>query len=165
MTDYYNRNGRTPAERLASGSKRMSDGCLVWQRGRTRTGYGRLTADKKRISAHRLAWELAHGPIPDGMCVCHRCDNPACVDADHLFLGTIADNVADMIAKGRAVYPPGERNGRAKLTELDVLAIRASSLPQRALADHYGVGKACIHKIKHGRIWRRGPATPPAARG
>ncbi len=82
-------------------------GCWTWT-GATSAGYGRIRegrAGTRYIGAHRVSWELANGPIPDGLFVCHKCDNPPCVRPDHLFLGTAADNVADMIAKGRGRKP------------------------------------------------------------
>lgn len=75
--------------------------CWEWSAGVDNFGYGRLNTRGVVDLAHRLSWELAHGPIPDGMCVLHRCDNPPCVNPRHLFLGTRDDNVQDMIAKGR----------------------------------------------------------------
>jgi hypothetical protein len=77
------------------------NGCWVHTNERTAKGYARLDIGDKHHKAHRLAWELLHGPIPEGMVVCHRCDNPPCVRPDHLWLGSIADNNADMAAKGR----------------------------------------------------------------
>ena len=94
------------AERLTSGLVRKPSGCLEW---RTAGGYGSITVGDKKFSTHRLAWEFAHGPIPDGMHVCHHCDNPPCCETapsdaypeGHLFLGTRFDNMRDMVAKGR----------------------------------------------------------------
>jgi hypothetical protein len=79
----------------------MDTPCLEWQAGCDRFGYGRLKRASKREYAHRIAWKFANGPIPSGLYVLHKCDNPPCVNSDHLFLGTIADNNADMVAKGR----------------------------------------------------------------
>lgn len=75
--------------------------CHEWMGHRHRKGHGMRYHDGKMRYAHRVAWELAHGPIPPGMCVCHRCDNPRCVRVEHLFLGTVADNNRDMFSKGR----------------------------------------------------------------
>lgn len=83
----------------------MSD-CIEWPHARFSQGYGAVYRDGKTKKAHRIAWEDAYGPIPEGMFVCHRCDNPPCVNIEHLFLGTPRDNVLDMVNKGRAWSPP-----------------------------------------------------------
>jgi hypothetical protein len=86
---------------------RKGDGCWEWNAAK-RLGYGKFAYEGKVIDAHRLSWLLHFGPIPEGMLICHRCDNPPCVRPDHLFLGTRADNTHDMDAKGRRVryFPP-----------------------------------------------------------
>jgi hypothetical protein len=76
--------------------------CHEWNSQRNRDGYGITKAHWHKMSAHRAMWMATRGPIPAGMCVCHRCDNPPCVNVDHLFLGTALDNHRDMVAKGRA---------------------------------------------------------------
>ena len=125
------------------------EGCAEWPFYRDPHGYGRVTSQL----AHRRVWELAHGPIPVGLCVLHRCDNPPCVNPAHLFLGTIQDNNADMIAKGRKARLIGTGHPRAKLTEVDVMAIRSDDRPQRVIADDYGICHATVSYIKTGQRW------------
>lgn len=94
-------------ERLEAGLVRQSNGCLEWTGGRGPRGYGKIMVAGEHLRTHRVAWELANGPIPDGLWVLHRCDNPPCCDVGHLWLGTHVDNQADKAAKGRS------SNGRA----------------------------------------------------
>lgn len=96
-----------------------ADACWIWTACRDHKGYGQLRIHSKSILAHRYAYILEHGEIPDGMFVCHHCDNPSCVNPTHLFLGTNTDNVHDMMAKGRNMHitrpetlARGERHGR-----------------------------------------------------
>jgi hypothetical protein len=144
------------AEKLEHASKAdASTGCIVWTRGKAKAGYGMLRHGGKTFTTHRLAYELARGPIPDGMFVCHSCDNPACVNPDHLFLGTPADNMRDMHDKGRGSV--GERHGGAKLTADDVAAIRAAVAAgalQREVADQYGLRQGYVSRIVNWLIWR-----------
>lgn len=86
-----------------------SGDCWLWQGGRFTTGYGHFTVSGKLVGAHRVAYQLAHGPIPLGLLVCHTCDNPQCVRPDHLFLGTVRDNALDAQRKSRLAT--GDRNG------------------------------------------------------
>jgi len=135
----------------------MAEGCWLWIAGKSSRGYGVLgDGAGGSIQAHRASWEINFGPIPKGMCVCHRCDVPACVRPSHLFLGTQSENVADMIAKGRrrGGAPTGERNGSAKLTEAMVRDIREASGTQQAIAERYGVSQFTVSEIKRGKTWR-----------
>lgn len=127
--------------------------CWLWKACRVPKGYGKVSiATSVSRYAHIVAWELTKGEIPFGKCVLHSCDNPPCVNPAHLFLGTRADNNADMLAKGR--HARGERQGHAKLSAADVLAIRASSEMQANLARRYRVCDATISMIIAGKRWR-----------
>ncbi len=99
------------------------NGCRVWQGVTGTNGYGQVRIDGVVRLPHRVAWHLASGPIPRGLFVCHRCDNPPCINVDHLFLGTHAENMRDMVSKGRSTR--GGRNGNAKLDGDSVALIRA----------------------------------------
>lgn len=129
--------------------------CHIWQRGKAPNGYGITTHAGRRMGAHRAAWIIAHGPIPAGMQVCHRCDVRACVNADHLFLGTGRDNMQDAASKDRLARRRGEESSQAKLTWAQVDAIRASTDTQTALATRYGVSQAAVWKIVRGKAWQR----------
>lgn len=135
-----------------------SGDCWLWTGTGRGNGYGGLSVNGKNRSAHRIAWELTNGAIPDGLFVCHRCDNPACVRPEHLFLGTPRANIQDMMAKGRARFgdaPPGK--GRATLTPESVREVRrlaTQGQSQRALARRYGVRSSAIYKLLHGITWK-----------
>ena len=96
------------------------NGCQVYTGTKNSSGYGSIKINGKMVGSHRVAWELANGPIADGMCVLHHCDNPPCCNPDHLFLGTRKDNANDRDAKGRLVTPKGEKNGIATVPDLVV---------------------------------------------
>lgn len=142
-------------ERLMSRVEKTAT-CWLWTGCRHPLGYGLLAwteaGEKKYARAHRLAYETFIGPIPAGMCVCHSCDNPRCVNPCHLFVGTHAQNMADMKAKGRrADIGAGATNARARLTDADVLAIRAayrgSNARQADLANDFGVSQATVSRV------------------
>lgn len=129
--------------------------CWMWTASKQPTGYGQFAGEgRTTVFAHRQSWILAYGPIPDGLWVLHQCDNRACVRPDHLFLGTNADNVADMVAKGR--HPEGAASSSAKLSEDDVREIRRSYVPGSAplLAARFGVSAGTISDVTRGRSWR-----------
>jgi hypothetical protein len=134
------------------------NGCWTWTGGKSE-GYGRIKGDSpdQWDFAHRLSWIFHHGPIPDDLFVCHRCDNRECTNPDHLFLGTSADNLEDMRIKGRGSPPPihkGERHHLVKIPDSELPNIRASTLGRRVLAAKYGVHPATIDNIRNGK-WRK----------
>jgi hypothetical protein len=138
--------------------------CMEWTGCTNEHGYGVMTVDGRRIKAHRFAWIIVHGPIPTGMDVLHHCDNPPCCNVTEcLFLGTMRDNMADMISKGRhgsqvkrGSRPRGEIHGMAKLTESDVALIRLSLRDGRSLSGigrQLGVTHKTISRIRDGITW------------
>lgn len=114
-------------------------------------GYGVRYKGRRAILAHREAWEVARGPLPVGACVLHRCDNRRCINVEHLFLGTRADNAADRHAKGRDAR--GEDNGQAGLTVEQVKAIRADPRSQHVVADAYGISQTHVSDIQRHKRW------------
>ena len=137
------------------------DDCWFWTGALSRKGYGwfKLDPQEEPISAHRAAWLLLVGPIPDGMFVCHHCDNRQCVNPDHLFIGTCADNIHDMWAKGRASQngKKGEQHYNAKFTNEQVQEIRChyqqGTESISSIARRYGVNQSCISKMIGRKSW------------
>ena len=160
---------RQSAERrLLSALKRnRSNGCWEWQRHRNTRGYGtmRPSGRKSMTLAHRISYALFCAPVPDKMFVCHRCDNPACCNPTHLFLGTQADNMADMKAKGRARCLVGEDSWFSKLTEQDVIEIRrryAAGESGAEIGKDYGLTYNGIWTLATGRAWAHVPGVCPS---
>lgn len=138
-------------------SKTESNGCWEWTKYKNSKGYGSLTFRKRAIRAHRLAWELTNGPIPEGVMVLHKCDNPSCINPDHLFLGTNDDNMKDCASKGRIRNNSyrGEKSNLVKLTAEKVLEIKRLKgvKSQYEIARQFGVTQGCIGRIHRGLNW------------
>jgi hypothetical protein len=150
----------------------VEGGCWIWVGGRFKTGYGSFSPSHgKRLKAHRVSYELACGPIPPGMFVCHHCDNPPCVNPAHLFVGTPRDNMEDARRKGRLaagerswsrMHPErlarGVHNGNSKLGDDDIREIlrsyNAGELTQVELSARFGVGQTTISEIVRGEHWK-----------
>lgn len=130
-------------------------GCWLWQHAKAGKGYGRIKRDGRMQYAHRVSYEIAVGEIPEGSLVCHKCDNPACINPAHLFLGSNDENMEDMVKKGRQAR--GESASAAALNEEQVLSIRASGLGKRQLARVFGVSESAVRHIRKRRTWRHLP--------
>lgn len=176
---YHASKSKADAETFWANVVPIESGCMEWRGAPLRGGlaYGRLRVRGKAMRAHRYAWELANGQIAPGLFVCHRCDNAACVNPSHLFLGTAADNNRDMVAKGRARYPGarnplrgdehpfrkrpelvrrGDHASAAKLTTEKVIELRrrhAAGATYTSLATELGMTDAAVRCAIIGRTW------------
>lgn len=155
-------SGRVPlGVRLRSRLVEMPSGCIEYASPRNFHGYGKISEGGRAgrdLMAHRVAWELANGPIPEGMYVCHKCDNPPCCNVDHLFLGSPADNMWDKVNKGRANAARGEGHCKTPLTENDVRLIRdlysTGGYSTRQLGERFGISGVNIWKIVKRKSWK-----------
>lgn len=161
---------------------RIGDGCWEWTSTTIPSGYGQFWVCGRNYPAHRLSYEQRFGPIPAGLFACHHCDNPRCVRPSHLFAGTVADNSADMVAKGRAATghrnaafkhperkPRGETHGSSVITNAIVLAIREarrSGERLRSIALRLGVSETTVSRVATGRSWSHigAPTVEPRGR-
>ena len=144
---------------------RKGEGCWEWAATRDRRGYGRFNIGRTPRLAHRIAWELTNGPIPDGLHACHHCDNPPCVRPDHLFLGTDKDNMQDASRKGRLGHAGlrGTTNHKARLVPDQVMEIRrrwADGETSRDLGADFGVAEGTVDWIVRGLSWSHLPILP-----
>lgn len=136
--------------------------CWIWEKHKDKRGYGKITYEFKSCYAHRISYFLAHGFFPNELLVCHHCDNTSCVNPDHLFLGTLADNTRDMIKKGRSKFPSknhnlGEKNPKAKLNAEIVKEIKIQLFKGETcikIAKIYRVSRLTISNIKRNTHWK-----------
>lgn len=141
------------SKRLSFYSSTSANGCREWNGNKTK-GYGTMWWDGRVQGAHRLSYIANVGPIPNGAQVCHRCDNPGCIEPAHLFLGDHAANAADKVLKGRQSRCLGAANGRAKLSAEEVDQIRQTTSGQRGLSARFGVNRTQIARIRNGLAWK-----------
>ena len=147
-----------PEESFLSRTYPGPNGCLLW-RGAHGHGYPRISINRKSALASRYAWERVNGPIPSGLFVCHKCDNPGCVNVEHLFLGTQKDNMSDASRKGRVRVPrlEGEACAASKLTEPQVRKIReefGSGVSNKEIARRYEIPWQTIADVTSRRSWK-----------
>jgi hypothetical protein len=138
---------KQPVEERFWSKVKKTNGCWIWTGYRKpgyRQGYGEVRMDGRTQRAHRVAWKLINGPIPLGLFVLHHCDNPSCVNPDHLWLGTQKENMRDSRIKGRWLH---------KLTEAQVRTIRASHESHRTIGHQFGIAHRTVGHIKEGKKW------------
>lgn len=132
------------------------NGCTEWTGSFSKAGkagYGLFIREGVRSYAHRFAYERSGRALLAGMSVLHACDNPKCVNPEHLFAGTQADNMKDMASKGRGTSAKGAANHKSRLTAADVIEIRNSSAPHAELGRKFGVSAQSVHSVRTGRTW------------
>jgi len=127
-------------------------GCWLWGAAADENGYGRINVDGRISLSHRVSYSLFCGAVADNDCVLHKCDNPSCVNPEHLWLGDRKDNADDMHAKNRHIY--GERHVHHKLKECDAVQIKDSNETLAVLADRFGVSISLVSAIRNGRRWK-----------
>lgn len=137
-----------------------NSGCWIWLgAARGSMGYGSIRINNRNVVAHRFSWKIHNGEIPEGLLVCHKCDNVSCVNPDHLFLGTAKDNRQDMFRKGRQNCKgpsnlKGDKNPSAKLTAGEAREIRVSTMKINEIASKYNISRSTIFRIRNGKLWK-----------
>lgn len=129
-------------------------GCHLWMGALRGKGYGSFSIGNKDHIASRVAYELYTGHIPENMVVCHSCNQPSCVNPNHLYIGSYSDNTQQAVRDGRHFVAAGQKNGQVKLTDDQVLAIRKDSRYQREIAKDYGISQLHVSRIKRKLVWK-----------
>lgn len=152
-------------QKLLDRSEIMWDtGCREWKGAKNESGYGRIWSGERLVYAHRAMWECEYGSIPLGISICHQCDNPRCIEIDHLFCATHQENMRDCdvkrrrkngAAKMRGQPSPvrGEKHGLVKITETQAREILADDRPAKDVAAQYGISVSLVYGIRNGRNW------------
>lgn len=142
-------------ERLLRNSHDDPSGCRVWDGSLNKPGgYGRISYMGKGWRTHRLAYLLLQGPIPEGMDLLHSCDNPRCINPNHLRPGTHAENIKEAYTKGRKTTPQGPSHPRFSLTHEQALEVVASTEPVPVIADKYGISKSAVYRLRNAVTWK-----------
>lgn len=139
-----------------------TDDCVLWPYGKDKGGYGSFTLNKRTTRAHRYICARVHGEAPHGLFACHSCGNASCVNPRHLRWGSQTENIADARQHGTLVC--GERHSAAKLSERDVLEIRASRCTANELAERYSISLNYVKAVQNGRKWKHLPGAQIARR-
>jgi len=138
-----------PAERYERFVLRSDSGCWAWGGTTNNRGYGKIG----HLFGHRVSYTIHHGPIPDGMHVLHRCDNPPCTNPEHLFLGTHADNMADAARKGLLDGPPARGQKLTIAQAREIRRLYLAGTPREELSDRFGIHVDTVRRIGIGKLW------------
>lgn len=147
----------TPQSMFERCAPEPNSGCWLWTGACNVWGYGVVCDSGKHLAAHRFMYGLVHGPVETGTFVCHKCDVRCCINPDHMFLGSQAENMADMARKGRGEYWRAGNHPQAKLKKEQIPLIRADRRKGRIIAAEYGVTESTVNYIKARRLWAHVP--------